>query len=247
MDKDFNEEKEYLEKTINKFHEIIDDTKLRLEAIPRIYKTNQALLYKELARYNHRLILLKRTENKPYFARLDFKNNQDGILEKCYIGKVGVLDDDNKLVTVDWRAPIASMYYDSNIGNASYHAPEGLIEGELLIKRQYDIENRTLKGFRDVDTVSNDEILKPYLGVSADNRLKNIVATIQSEQNEIIREKILSNMIIQGVAGSGKTTVALHRIAYLVYNNMKHIKPEQYLVVGPNKFFLIIFQVFYQN
>lgn len=238
MEKNFEEEKEYLEKTIKRFQKIIADTELRLDAVPRMHSDNPILLANLLSQYNQRLDLLKKTENKPYFARLDFKNNEDGVLEECYIGKVGVLDDDNKIVTVDWRAPIASMYYDSNIGNASYEAPQGLIEGELLVKRQYDIEDKVLKGFQDVDTVSNDEILKPYLGVSADNRLKNIVATIQSEQNEIIREKIFNDVIIQGVAGSGKTTVALHRIAYLVYNNMKHIKPEQYLVIGPNKFFV---------
>lgn len=238
LEKSFQKEKEYLEETIKRFQEIIDDTELRLDAIPRMYGDNPLLLANLLSQYKKRLDLLKRTKNKPYFARIDFKNNENDILEECYIGKVGTFDDDNKLVTVDWRAPIASMYYDSNVGNASYEAPQGIIESELLIKRQYDIEEATLKGFQDVDTVSNDEILRPYLGVSADNRLKNIVATIQSEQNEIIREKIFNDMIIQGVAGSGKTTVALHRIAYLVYNNMKHIKPEQYLVIGPNKFFV---------
>ena len=81
------------------------------------------------------------------------------------------------------------MYYDSNIGYATYNAPKGKIEGELLVKRQYDIENMELKGYQDIDTVANDEILKPYLGVNADNRLKNIISTIQTEQNEIIREK----------------------------------------------------------
>ena len=238
MNKDFQEETKYLNKTIMRFEEIIKDTELKLDAIPRMHRDNPELTANLLSQYNQKLALLKRTENKPYFARLDFKNNEDGILEECYIGKVGVFDDDNKPVTIDWRAPIASLYYDSNIGDTSYEAPQGSIKGELLIKRQYDIENKTLKGIQDVDTVSNDEILKPYLGVSADNRLKNIVATIQTEQNKIIREKIFNDMIIQGVAGSGKTTVALHRVAYLVYNNIKQIKPEQYLVVGPNKFFV---------
>ena len=89
-----------------------------------------------------------------------------------------------------------------------------------------------------MDTVSNDELLKPYLETGVDNRLKNIVSTIQSEQNAIIRESLFKNMIVQGVAGSGKTTVALHRIAYLVYNHRDSIKPEQYLVIGPNQFFV---------
>ena len=174
--------------------------------------------------------------NVPYFARIDFesKTNKD----KCYIGKLGVQDYDNNIITVDWRAPISSLYYDSNLGKCSYEAPEGIIEGNLKLKRQYTIENSKLLNFNDVDTVSNDELLKPYLSVSADNRLKNIVSTIQSEQNRIIREKLGKNLIIQGVAGSGKTTVALHRIAYLVYNNRDIYKPSDYMVIGPNKFFV---------
>lgn len=238
MKKSFKEEEEYLKKTLERFQETIENTELRIEAIPRMYDDNPRLMANLLSQNHNRLNMLKRTWNKPYFARINFKNNEDNIVEECYIGKVGVYDDDNNLITVDWRAPISSMYYDSNVGSASYEAPEGIITGELLVKRQYDIENKKLKGFQDVDTVANDEILKPYLGVSADSRLKNIVSTIQSEQNEIIREKLFKNLIIQGVAGSGKTTVALHRIAYLVYNNIDSIKPEQYLVIGPNKFFV---------
>lgn len=238
MYKNIEEEKEYLKQTIFRFQEIISDTNLRLKAIPRMHSNNPTLLESLMAQYSRRLEMLQRTEKKPYFARIDFKNDKDNIPIECYIGKVGVSDDDNKLVTVDWRAPIASVYYDSNIGKASYLAPEGVITGDLLLKRQYDIVDGILNGFQDVDTVSNDEILKPYLGTSADNRLKNIVATIQSEQNEIIRQVLNNNMIIQGVAGSGKTTVALHRIAYLVYNHMKKINPDQYLVIGPNKFFV---------
>lgn len=238
MQKNLHEEKEYLAKTLERFLSIIEDTELRLDALPRMYRDNPTLLANLMKQYNDRLIVLKKTQNKPYFARIDFCDDSDGKETECYIGKVGVSDENNKLVTVDWRAPIASMYYDSNIGRASYQAPKGTITGELKVKRQYNIEEKELLSFQDVDTVSNDEILKPYLGVSADNRLKNIVATIQSEQNEIIRQRLFQNSITQGVAGSGKTTVALHRIAYLVYNNMKDIKPEQYLVIGPNKFFV---------
>lgn len=108
----------------------------------------------------------------------------------------------------------------------------------MLLKRQYEIENSKLISYNDVDTVSNDEILKPYLNVNSDNRLKNIVSSIQSEQNKIIREKINKNIVIQGVAGSGKTTVALHRIAYLAYNYKDIIKSDQYIIIGPNKFFI---------
>lgn len=235
---DFQCEKDYLDKTLVRFDEIIDMTKLKMNALPRLHGNNPYLLEKLMSQYSSKLELLKRTAGKPYFARLDFQNDEDQKVEQCYIGKVGVADEDNNIVTIDWRSPIASMYYDSNIGKASYLAPQGKISGELLIKRQYDIEDGVLNDYQDVDTVSNDEMLKPYLGVSADSRLKNIVATIQSEQNEIIRENISHNIIVQGVAGSGKTTVALHRIAYLVYNNLDNIDPNQYLVIGPNKFFV---------
>ena len=181
---------------------------------------------------------MKRTIKKPYFARIDFARDGEKNVEKLYIGKVGVMDEDNNNITIDWRAPISSMYYDSNLGRTSYEAPEGTCTGEMLVKRQYEIEDGKLQSFQDVDTVSNDDLLKPYLEASVDNRLRNIVSTIQVEQNAIIREPIAKNVIVQGVAGSGKTTVALHRIAYLVYNNRERINPEQYLVIGPNKFFV---------
>ncbi len=237
MEKNFEEEKLYLDDTTKKIGLVSENTKLRLNRLPSMYKDNPFQLADLIYREELKLKLLNVSKEKPYFARIDFKS-KNGILDKCYIGKVGISDSDNNIITVDWRAPIASIYYDSNIGDASYNAPEGVINGNLVIKRQFDIENGKLISFNDVDTVSNDEILKPYLNASADNRLKNIVSTIQKEQNDIIREKISKNIIVQGVAGSGKTTVALHRVAYLVYNNIDFIKPSQYLVIGPNKFFV---------
>lgn len=235
---EFGVERKKLEEVIQKYRETAEELGLKIEALPKIYANNQALLSELTNSYTEKLKLINRTLGKPYFARIDFKQDETDEVEVCYIGKVGVSDEDNKIITVDWRAPIASMYYDSNVGRASYEAPGGKYFGELIIKRQYDIEDGILKNYQDVDTVSNDEILKPYLGANADNRLKNIISTIQSEQNEIIREKLSKNLIVQGVAGSGKTTVALHRIAYLVYANKNRIKPEQYLVIGPNKFFI---------
>ncbi|MDD4706372.1 MAG: hypothetical protein PHS24_04095 [Bacilli bacterium] len=137
---------------------------------------------------------MKVGQSKPYFARIDFKEDGGEIIRQYYLGKVGISDSDNNIITVDWRAPIASIYYDSNVGPAKYEAPLGTITGELLIKRQIDIENSKLQRIQDVDTVSNDEILKPYLGVTADNRLKNIVSTIQdggcSGESNIVDEKV---------------------------------------------------------
>ena len=235
---EFQQEKETLHNVLEKYEDIMQFYNSRIDAIPQIYKDDTTMINNSIEMYSEKIRLMKRSIDKPYFARLDFSRDGEEKVEKLYIGKVGVMDEDNNNITIDWRAPISSMYYDSNIGRTSYKAPEGTCTGELLLKRQYDIENRKLKSFQDVDTVSNDELLKPYLSASADNRLKNIVSTIQHEQNSIIREPISKNIVIQGVAGSGKTTVALHRIAYLVYNYRDKIKPNQYLVIGPNKFFV---------
>lgn len=230
------EELEYLDYTIDKYNEVIDDSKLKLNNLRELYKHNYEAMLEEKFRLESEINSIEKAKSNPYFARIDFKSKN--FLDKCYIGKKGVTDYDNNVITVDWRAPISSLYYNSNVGECKYIAPEGIIEGNLLLKRQYTIEKGKLINFNDVDTVSNDELLKPYLSVSADNRLKNIVSTIQSEQNQIIREDMYKNLVIQGVAGSGKTTVALHRIAYLVYNNRELFKSSDYMVIGPNKFFV---------
>ena len=231
-------EKEKLESVIKQYHEVFEDVTLALNSQRKRPMSDPIAYNNILMQYENKLKVLENGFKKPYFARIDFTSNDDGKEEICYIGKVGVSDYDSNIITVDWRAPISSLYYDSNIGEVSYEAPEGTIKGKMSLKRQYDIEDGQLISYRDVDTVSNDEILKPYLGVNADNRLKNIVSSIQDEQNKIIRESINNNTICQGVAGSGKTTVALHRIAYLAYNFRDSIKSDQYMVIGPNKFFI---------
>lgn len=236
--KDFKKEEEKLNHILIKYDEVMKYYKNRINSIFTTYANNQTMIENLTEIYLEKIRLMEKSLNKPYFARLDFKRDGESDIEELYIGKVGVIDEKNNNIIIDWRAPVSSMYYDSNIGDASYKAPEGICTGKLLLKRQYEIENKQLKSYQDVDTVSNDELLKPYLEASVDNRLKNIVSTIQHEQNRIIREPVNKNLIIQGVAGSGKTTVALHRIAYLVYNNRENIKPEQYLIIGPNKFFV---------
>lgn len=236
--KEFKNEEEKLNHILIKYDEVMKYYKNRINSIFTTYANNQTMIENLTEIYLEKIRLMEKSLNKPYFARLDFKRYGESDIEELYIGKVGVIDEKNNNIIIDWRAPVSSMYYDSNIGDASYKAPEGTCTGKLLLKRQYEIENKQLKSYQDVDTVSNDELLKPYLEASVDNRLKNIVSTIQHEQNRIIREPVNKNLIIQGVAGSGKTTVALHRIAYLVYNNRENIKPEQYLIIGPNKFFV---------
>lgn len=232
------EEQLKLDEVVEEFEELIEENHLRQDIVKKNYGHDIDTMVSNLNKLESREKILKMNIEKPYFARIDFVSDDLGIKEVCYIGKIGTMDSDNKIITVDWRTPIASLYYDSAIGEASYIAPEGKITGKLLVKRQYDIEKRKLISFQDVDSVSSDEILKPYLSTSIDARLKNIVSTIQKEQNEIIRETIDTDIIVQGVAGSGKTTVALHRIAYLVYQNKDTIDISQYLIIGPNKFFV---------
>ncbi len=231
-----DEEIKHLSYTLDKYDEVIDDSKLKLSNLKSIYKNNYDEMMEEKIRLEGLVNSVLKAKKSPYFARVDFESSTNK--DVCYIGRLGVSDYDNNIITVDWRAPISSLYYDSNVGDASYKTDDEIINGKLLLKRQYTIEDSKLISFNDVDTVSNDELLKPYLSVSADSRLKNIVSTIQSEQNKIIRETITKNIIVQGVAGSGKTTVALHRIAYLVYNYRTLYKPSDYMVIGPNKFFV---------
>ena len=181
---------------------------------------------------------LKKIKDKPYFARIDFTAN-DEKLEKLYIGKLSILDSENQQpIIIDWRAPISNLYYDGRVGKSSYESPGGKVEGEISLKRQYFIENKELLKYSDIDLKANDELLQVALEEKADDRLKNIVATIQGEQNNIIRADMNKALIVQGVAGSGKTTIALHRIAYLIYNCDKEFNPEDFMIIAPNKFFL---------
>lgn len=223
---------ENLKKTLSKYDDLIKyyDYKGNNTMRSMFESKEEWLAIKESAKEKARL--LNKVKSKPYFARVDFDD------DICYIGKVGVMDEDNNTLTVDWRSPVATLYYDSSVGEASYESPTGTVTGNLTLKRQYDISNGKLISFNDTDLVSSDELLKPFLGVNSDHRLKNIVSTIQTEQNAIIRKPIENDLIIQGVAGSGKTTVALHRIAYLAYNYKKIINNNQYLILAPNKFFI---------
>lgn len=235
---DLEYEKKKLEKVEEELEEIQSGEEQILRTLPKKYGNNPVLLSNLMSSTATKITNIARMKEKPYFARIDFKEDKKPNKEKLYIGKVGVIDLDGKVVITDWRAPVSTLYYDANLGKVEYNAPEGKIKGELSLKRQIIIQNKNVEEIFDVDSVSDDELLKPYLGASSDNRLKNIVASIQSEQNNIIRKSIEKNLIVQGVAGSGKTTVALHRIAYLMYNNANRYKANQFMVIGPNRFFI---------
>lgn len=177
---------------------------------------------------------LLKVQYSPYFGRVDFKEN--GEEEKpIYIGLTNVQKDLNYLV-YDWRSPIASLFYDYGIGPCMYEAPDGEINGYMSLRRQYKIENGELIRVFDNDLNVVDECLQEVLSESSSEKMKNIVNTIQSEQNEIIRNISNKNLIVQGIAGSGKTSVALHRIAFLLYK-IKNLKSSNVLIFSPNKVF----------
>ena len=181
---------------------------------------------------------LKSIINNPYFGRFEFQSNDHNDKKMIYIGKKTVTDNNNDFISYDWRSPICSMYYDYNIGDAEYLLGGKVEAGKILSKRQIIIKDGELQSVLEHDTISNDLILLKYLSENSDARLISIIATIQREQNKIIRSPLKGDYIVQGVAGSGKTTVALHRIAYLLYNYAKNIKESEFMILGPNKYFL---------
>lgn len=205
-------------------------------------KETQTLWHDADARFKFVNQDLKRAEQarkKPYFGRIDFRDKKIGKDEAYYIGRSVIADNPAEPEVIDWRAPIASVYYDSALGNVTYSVKgEGRYEIELCRKRTYEIENETLKDFYDSDVVANDELLTKYLARNKRAVLGEIIATIQQEQNEVIRKKPQHNLIVQGAAGSGKTTVAMHRISYILYNYEQEFAPEDFYIIGSNQVLL---------
>ncbi len=182
---------------------------------------------------------LRLAARKPYFTRVDFRPRRHKYADTYYIGKYGVTRRDSlEIEVVDWRSPVANLYYSGQLGPMRYTAPDGTIEGELLLKRQFGIEDGRLLTIFDTDVVSQDAYLQSVLGTVGTDRLREIVTTIQAEQNFVIRHKPDRPLIVQGVAGSGKTTIALHRIAYLLYAYQERMSPEQMMILAPSPLFL---------
>lgn len=180
----------------------------------------------------------KRMLDAPYFGRFDFVEEGSTDREKIYIGLGGVVDPETLTTYVfDWRAPISSIFYRYELGKASYSAPVGTITGEVLLKRQYKIKKGNLKYFFDCSVTINDEMLQEALSGNASAQMKNIVETIQKEQDIIIRDTENDLLIVQGVAGSGKTSIALHRIAFLLYEGLNKLRSNNILIVSPNSVF----------
>ncbi len=200
--------------------------------------------------------LQRYTREKPYFGRIDFLKHETDDLDEVYIGKQGIVRSDSfDSVVVDWRAPIASLYYSGESKDAFFRTKHGIVRGEVKLKRNFAIEQGKITGIYDgalKETINRemglpdefleegyiDEFLAASLNQTNDSRLKDIVATIQSEQNDIIRAEKDRVVIVQGVAGSGKTTIALHRLSYLIYNYQDTIASKKFMVFAPNRLFL---------
>jgi DNA helicase-2/ATP-dependent DNA helicase PcrA len=224
----------------------IDKQLQELRSIPAYYGPDLTEQVLESIRESSRRNLAKAAD-EPYFGRLDFQEQGQETPSPLYIGKVGVENPDTgRPLVIDWRAPAASLFYSFTGGTkpASYDSPEGLIEGLVYLKRNIVIRKQILQ--RVVDTYDRagdtpavtDEFLLYRLGENKDNKLRDIVSTIQAEQDRIIRSAKNTALIIQGVAGSGKTTVALHRLAFLLYQYRENIRADKMIIFAPNLMFL---------
>lgn len=204
------------------------------------FDNQQALLHQINA--NQEKLLLKQRFRKmldsPFFGRVDFRYDGDDEPEIFYIGIGNFAEQNGGLPLVyDWRAPVSGLFYDYDKGPASYTAPGGEMTGEIISKWQYKIRNGKMVYEFESDIKIDDEILKAELGSNGEVQLKNIIRTIQKEQNAIIRNTKDRMLVIQGAAGSGKTSIALHRIAYLLYHDREHLKSSNILILSPNSVF----------
>ncbi|MFS0558204.1 RNA polymerase recycling motor HelD [Brevibacillus sp. 179-C9.3 HS] len=186
----------------------------------------------------NQLRTLQRLLHSPYFGRIDFHEEMEPKPEPIYLGIASLLDkNDEEFLVYDWRAPISSLYYDYSPGPAEYNTPSGSVNGEITCKRQYIIRDGKLLHLFDTGVTIGDELLQEVLGKQADSQMKSIVATIQRDQNRIIRNERSRLVIVSGAAGSGKTSAALQRIAYLLYRYRKTLTAEQIVLFSPNSLF----------
>jgi len=197
--------------------------------------TQTILIGEKVDAKRKRLFRLLKT---PWFGRIDFKPDDDDLPVPIYIGIHSFYDNEHNINLIyDWRAPVSAMYYDYETGPAILAAPSGNTSGEITLKRQYRIREGKMEFMIENALNIQDDILQKELAQTSDNRMKNIVATIQRDQNLIIRNEQAPVLIIQGVAGSGKTSIALHRIAFLLYRNPQTINSNDILIISPNKVF----------
>lgn len=211
-----------------------------LETIIGLRQEAQLLAVNESEHRHSRkqLKTLQRMKDIPYFGRIDFHEDGESNTEQIYIG-ISSLQDENGMdfLIYDWRAPVSSMYYDQELGRATYDTPGGQISGEIKKKMQYIIRDGKIESMFDTSMTIGDEILQEVLGKNSNKTMKNIVATIQQDQNKIIRHDKKRLLIVHGAAGSGKTSAALQRIAYLLYKYRDSINSDQIILFSPNTMF----------
>lgn len=234
----------YLERRKNVSKYILDSRKRYLEEYKDDedqvidYFDHENFVQEEAYRtIDKRLMEFTKLKETPYFGKVTFKEGDD-IPEDMYIGRYGLtLEGDYEPLIVDWRAPIASLFYKGTLGESSYNPPAGEVKADILSRKQLIIKKGQLKGVFDSAIDVKDEILQRVLTENSSDKLKDIVMTIQKEQDEIIREDRNKVIVVNGVAGSGKTTIALHRISYLLYNFRKQFG-DKVLIFGPNDIFM---------
>ena len=238
--------KEVAEEKLNSIRKNAANLQEELKSLREVYdvedKEGLAQWFNTDARFKEVRNDLRRAERagkKPFFGRIDIEDDENKKRETFYIGKSVIAKNPSEPEVIDWRAPISSVYYDHSLGNCSYKVPgEGIFKVDLKRKRTYEIEEGDIKDYYDSDVVANDDLLTKYLSKSKRNVLSEIIATIQQEQNEVIRKNPRHNVLVQGSAGSGKTTVAMHRISYILYNYETEFKPDGFYIVGSNKVLL---------
>ena len=216
-------------------HNVIDfDDIVDMNAYDETVREN----YGHFVRKEQTVRQLEYLKEVPYFGRIDFLENGEYFAEEIYIGRYGFRNKKTREYEIyDWRTPIASMFYDSGIGEVSYLCPAGIIEGKLTCKRQYKIENGELKYCYDTTVAVQDDVLEEVLAGNTDKVLRVIIDTITREQNQAIRQPHELNMLVTGPAGSGKTSVGMHRLAYLLYHNRENLSAEKIVVLSRNQIF----------
>lgn len=260
MEKDWQEERRHfaecknlIQENVQKYEQEFDERHAKTQELFKAIQGGDVELYNQMmtsaSLEEHAANQLRKNRaayDNPYFGRIDYLDVETDKEAKVYIGKNGVFKNRTEVVIADWRAPISSVYYENEIGPGHYSLPEGAggqstkpdIPIDLHLKRTYDVEAGELKGYYDSDVAANDALLVQYLSKNKDAVLGDIIATIQKEQNEIIRESPFKNILVQGVAGSGKTTVAMHRISYILYNYKERFTSNEFCIIGGNDLLL---------
>lgn len=242
----FRECRELIAENVKKYEAELEERHAKTQELYKALQSGDVELYNQLmtsaSLEEHTANQLRKNRaayQNPYFGRIDYLDKEVDKESRVYIGKNGVFRDRIEIVIADWRAPISSVYYENEMGEGSYKLPDGHEQPiTLLLKRTYDIEDGSLNGYYDSDAAANDALLIKYLSQNKEAVLGDIIATIQKEQNVIIRESPFLNILVQGVAGSGKTTVAMHRISYILYNYKERFTSNEFCIIGGNELLL---------